>query len=87
SASFLSDKVVQLEAGSERQEVTADTIVINTGALSNQLPIPGLLESDHVYDSTGIQNLNEQPQHLGVLGAGPIGLEFASLYNKLGSQV
>lgn len=87
TASFLSDKVVQLEAGSERQEVTADTIVINTGAISNQLPIPGLLESDHVYDSTGIQNLGEQPQHLGVLGAGPIGLEFASLYNKLGSQV
>lgn len=86
-AQFVSDKLVQLQAGSDQQEVTADTIVINTGAVSNQLPIPGLLESQNVYDSTGIQNLAEQPKNLGVLGAGPIGLEFASLYNRLGSQV
>lgn len=51
-AQFVSNKVVQLQAGSDQQEVTADTIVINTGAVSNQLPIPGLLESHNVYDST-----------------------------------
>ncbi|MBJ6746610.1 FAD-containing oxidoreductase [Streptococcus sp. 121] len=86
-ARFVSDKVIQLQAGTDQQEVTADIIVINTGAVSNQLPIPGLLESQNVYDSTGIQNLSELPKNLGVLGAGPIGLEFASLYNRLGSKV
>ena len=86
-ASFLSNKVVQIQAGDDRQEITADTIVINTGAVSNILPIPGLLDTKHVYDSTGIQNLDHAPKRLGILGGGNIGLEFAGIYRQLGSQV
>ncbi|WP_373082138.1 FAD-containing oxidoreductase [Streptococcus sanguinis] len=86
-ANFLSNKVIEITAGDEKEELTAETIVINTGAVSNVLPIPGLTETEHVYDSTGIQNLKELPKRLGVLGGGNIGLEFAGLYNKLGSQV
>ena len=86
-AHFLSNKVIEITAGDEKEELTAETIVINTGAVSNVLPIPGLTETEHVYDSTGIQNLEELPKRLGVLGGGNIGLEFAGLYNKLGSQV
>ena len=86
-AHFLSNKVIEITAGDEKQELTAETIVINTGAVSNVLPIPGLTETEHVYDSTGIQNLKELPKRLGVLGGGNIGLEFAGLYNKMGSQV
>lgn len=86
-AHFLSNKVIGITAGDEKEELTAETIVINTGAVSNILPIPGLTETEHVYDSTGIQNLKELPKRLGVLGGGNIGLEFAGLYNKLGSQV
>ena len=86
-AHFLSNKVIEITAVDEKEELTAETIVINTGAVSNVLPIPGLTETEHVYDSTGIQNLKELPKRLGVLGGGNIGLEFAGLYNKLGSQV
>ena len=86
-AHFLSNKVIEITVGDEKEELTAETIVINTGAVSNVLPIPGLTETEHVYDSTGIQNLEELPKRLGVLGGGNIGLEFAGLYNKLGSQV
>ena len=86
-AHFLSNKVIEIVAGDEKEELTAATIVINTGAVSNVLPIPGLTETKNVYDSTGIQNLKELPKRLGVLGGGNIGLEFAGLYNKLGSQV
>ena len=86
-AHFLSNKVIEITAGDEKEQLTAETIVINTGAVSNVLPIPGLTETEHVYDSTGIQNLKELPKRLGVLGGGNIGLEFAGLYNKLGSQV
>ena len=39
------------------------------------------------YNSTEIQQLPTQPSTLGVIGAGPIGLEFASLYAKLGAKV
>jgi len=86
-AHFLSNKVIEITVGDEKEELTAETIVINTGAVSNVLPIPGLTETEHVYDSTGIQNLKELPKRLGILGGGNIGLEFAGLYNKLGSQV
>jgi len=86
-AHFLSNKVIEIQAGDEKQELTAETIVINTGAVSNVLPIPGLATSKNVFDSTGIQNLDKLPEKLGVLGGGNIGLEFAGLYNRLGSKV
>ena len=86
-AHFVSNKVIEIQAGDEKQELTAETIVINTGAVSNVLPIPGLSTSKNVFDSTGIQNLDKLPEKLGILGGGNIGLEFAGLYNKLGSKV
>lgn len=48
---------------------------------------PGLADSHHVVDSTGLLSVKEQPQRLAIIGGGNIGLEFASLYAKLGSQV
>ncbi|MTV96469.1 FAD-containing oxidoreductase, partial [Streptococcus pneumoniae] len=84
---FLSNKVIEIQAGDEKKELTAETIVINTGAVSNVLPIPGLATSKNIFDSTGIQSLDKLPENLGILGGGNIGLEFAGLYNKLGSKV
>ncbi|MGT2753918.1 FAD-containing oxidoreductase [Streptococcus ovis] len=86
-ARFVSNKVIEISAGDEIEELTAETIVINTGAVSNVFPIPGLLESKNVFDSTGIQQLETLPNRLGIIGGGNIGLEFASLYARLGSQV
>lgn len=86
-AQFVSNKVVAITNGDEREELTADVIIVNTGAVSNVLPIEGLTTTKHVYDSTGIQNLTTQPKRLGIIGGGNIGLEFAGLYAKLGSQV
>lgn len=86
-ARFVSNKVIDITQGDDHDELTADTIVINTGAVSNAFPIPGLLESKGVYDSTGIQTLSKQPSRLGIIGGGNIGLEFASLYAELGTQV
>ncbi|WP_308688940.1 FAD-containing oxidoreductase [uncultured Streptococcus sp.] len=86
-AHFLSNKIIEIVSGNQKQELTAENIVINTGAISNILPIPGLTTSKNVYDSTGIQNLDRLPKSLGILGGGNIGLEFAGLFNKLGSKV
>ena len=86
-AHFLSNKVIEIVSGNQKQELTAENIVINTGAISNILPIPGLTTTKNVYDSTGIQNLDRLPKSLGILGGGNIGLEFAGLFNKLGSKV
>ena len=49
--------------------------------------IPGIDTATGFYNSTEIQQLPTQPSTLGVIGAGPIGLEFASLYAKLGAKV
>ena len=87
TARFVSNKVIEIQAGDEKEELTAETIIINTGAVPTVLPIPGLAESKFAVDSTGIQRLENLPKRLGVLGGGPIGLEFAHLYNTLGSQV
>ena len=81
-AHFLSNKIIEIVAGDEKQELTAENIVINTGAISNVLPIPGLTTTKNVYDSTGIQNLSTLPKRLGILGGGNIGLEFAGLFNN-----
>lgn len=86
-AYFTGNKTIEIEQGSDRDTLTAETIVINTGAVSNAFPIPGLLDSKNVVDSTGIQNLEKTPEKLAVIGGGNIGLEFANLYANLGSQV
>ena len=86
TARFLSNKVIEIQAGDEKEELTAETIIINTGAVPTILPIPGLAESKFAVDSTGIQRLENLPKRLGVLGGGPIGLEFAHLYNTLGAK-
>ena len=86
-AYFTGNKTIEIEQGSDRDTLTAETIVINTGAVSNAFPIPGLLDSKNVVDSTGIQNLEKTPEKMAVIGGGNIGLEFANLYANLGSQV
>lgn len=86
-AKFLSDKVVELNVADELHEITAETIVINTGALAKMPEIDGLSDVENIYDSTSLQELREQPKTLGIIGAGNIGLEFASMYTQMGSEV
>ncbi len=86
-ARFIDNKVIEIVAGDDVKQITAETIIINTGAVSVVPPISGLAETPNVVDSTGIQQLEKRPERLGIIGAGNIGLEFAGLYNHLGSQV
>ncbi len=60
---------------------------INTGAQAVVPPIPGITTTPGVYDSTGLLNLKELPGHLGILGGGYIGVEFASMFANFGSKV
>jgi len=76
---------VRLDGGSER-ELTADVIVIDTG-LSAALPnIAGLDTVPHL-DNVSIMELERLPQHLLVLGGGYVGLEFAQMFRRFGSEV
>lgn len=60
--------------------------VIATGGTAAVPNIPGLAEAPYLTNST-VFNLTELPERLGVIGAGPIGLELAQAFQRLGAQV
>ena len=64
--------------------VTSDAIFVATGSVSASLPIPG---AELAVDSTAMLSLREIPRRICVIGAGVIGLEFASIYKSFGSEV
>ena len=61
-------------------------IIIATGSETKWLPVKGLGD-ERVVDSTGLLNLDVQPARLAIIGAGVIGMEFASVFNRFGSEV
>lgn len=68
------------------QILTTRAIIIATGARPIVPKISGL-ESVRYYTSDTIWSLNERPEHLVVLGGGPIGCELAQAFARLGCQV
>ena len=85
--SFASKNVVNIESNGENVQIEGEKIFINTGSTTIIPGIKGLKESNHVYTSTSIMELKELPKKLTILGAGYIGLEFASMYADFGSEV
>lgn len=68
------------------EDFTADNIIIATGSRSKTLPIPGH-DLDCVMDSTRLLSQDHVPESLTIIGGGVIGMEFASIFSQLGSQV
>ena len=66
---------------------TAPNIIIATGSETKWLPIEGIKADSRVVDSTGLLNLGTLPKHLCIIGAGVIGMEFASVFHRFGSEV
>lgn len=64
----------------------ADKIFINVGSRARVPPLPGLEEIEYLTNST-ILELETVPDHLVVIGGSYIGLEFAQMYRRFGSQV
>ena len=81
-ASFKDSKTVVADG----EEYTADNIIIATGSISKSLPIPGH-DAEFVMDSTDILSIDHIPESLTIIGGGVIGMEFASIFNGLGSKV
>ena len=67
-------------------DYTADNIIIATGSETKWLPITGC-DDPRVVDSTGLLNLDTLPKRLTIIGAGVIGMEFASVFHRFGSEV
>ena len=74
----------EVEAGGQR--IAARRFIIATGSRAALPPIPGLAVTPHLTNET-LFGLRELPRHLAVIGGGPIGLEMAQAFRRLGSQV
>jgi len=67
-------------------EIKARRFVVATGSVPAPPPIPGLEQTDYLTNET-IFELSKTPEHLIVVGAGPIGLEMAQAHRRLGAEV
>lgn len=86
-AKFLDNQTISVSVEDEIIELKAEKVIINTGSQAIIPKINGLDSTENIYDSTSLQNLREQAETLGIIGAGRIGLEFASLYAQMGTKV
>jgi pyruvate/2-oxoglutarate dehydrogenase complex dihydrolipoamide dehydrogenase (E3) component len=82
NAQFVSENQVSV-AG---QTYRGKNIVIATGSRPRQLHIPGI-ENINYLDNRGIFDIRKLPKNLLVIGGGPIGIEMAQAFRRLGSEV
>jgi pyruvate/2-oxoglutarate dehydrogenase complex dihydrolipoamide dehydrogenase (E3) component len=76
---------VRMNTGDNRL-LTAETIVINTGARPSPPTFQGA-DSISTLNSTSIMELDQVPSHLLIIGGGYVGLEFGQMFRRFGSQV
>jgi dihydrolipoamide dehydrogenase len=68
------------------KEVTAEHVILATGARSTPLPFAPF-DGQKIITSREAMNLPKQPKKIAIIGAGAIGCEFADFYNALGTEV
>ncbi|HAT1658528.1 TPA: mercuric reductase [Legionella pneumophila] len=88
---FIGPKMIEVILSSPRDNqktlhITADKIIINTGALPFIPPIMGL-DKVNYYTNDSLMNADSVPQHLLIMGGGYIGLEFAQMFRRFGAEI
>ncbi|WP_302145411.1 FAD-dependent oxidoreductase, partial [uncultured Megasphaera sp.] len=86
-ASFVDATHVEVKTKDGVLQLEGKQFVINTGATSVIPGIPGVKDSNKVYTSESMMDLDELPAKLTIVGGGYIGLEFAAMYANFGSKV
>jgi pyruvate/2-oxoglutarate dehydrogenase complex dihydrolipoamide dehydrogenase (E3) component len=81
-ARFVAPSAVEVDG----VRVEARRFVVATGSSPALPPVPGLAEAPHLTNET-VFDLTERPEHLIVLGRGPIGCELAQAQRRLGARV
>ncbi|MGB3455311.1 MAG: FAD-dependent oxidoreductase [Litorimonas sp.] len=71
---------------SDSHIVRAKRIVVAAGSRANVIPIPGMDTVDYLTNETIFQ-VDRLPEHLMIIGSGPIGLEMGQSFRRLGSDV
>ena len=87
-AAFTAPKTLEVKkADGTKETMTADAIIVATGSVNAQPPIPGLKENPNCIDSTGALSLEKLPKSMVVIGGGVIGLELACAYAAFGTKI
>ena len=88
TAKFTGEKQLEVtKADGSKETMIADAIIVATGSVNAQPPIPGLKENPNCIDSTGALSLEKLPQTMVVIGGGVIGLELACAYAAFGTKI
>ncbi|MFK7916414.1 MAG: dihydrolipoyl dehydrogenase [Pseudomonadales bacterium] len=80
------NKVEFTDHDGKSSTLAAKHVILAPGSVPVEIP-PTPLTDDVIVDSTGALNFDAVPKRLGVIGAGVIGLELGSVWNRLGSEV
>lgn len=64
----------------------ADNVILASGSVPVEIP-PAPLTDGLILDNAGALDIDETPEHLGIIGAGVIGLEMGSIWARCGSKV
>src|SRR6201981_2994385 len=78
--------VVKKKVAVNDTELAADHIFLNVGARAAIPPIPGLDQVPYLTNSS-MMDIDFLPTHLVILGGSYVGLEFAQMYRRFGSEV
>src|SRR5262249_8161723 len=81
-ATFVDERTVRVG----ERELSADRILIASGSRTAVPPDPGIEDVDWL-DHVSALELEQIPESLFVVGAGPVGLEFAQIFSRFGSRV
>ncbi len=85
-ASFRDSHTIEVASSNSARSLTSRYFVIATGSTPRTPEVPGW-ESANVLNNESIFELKQLPRHLVILGAGPIGIEMAQAFRRLGSEV
>jgi dihydrolipoamide dehydrogenase len=83
---LIGNNQVKLTQGEKTTIIEGNNIIIATG--STPFSIPNVeIDNKLIVDNEGALNIEETPKKLGIIGAGVIGLEMASVWGRLGSEI
>ncbi|MGA9421376.1 MAG: dihydrolipoyl dehydrogenase [Rhodanobacteraceae bacterium] len=79
-------KVEITAADGRKRTIEATNVILASGSVPIELPF-AKFDGKHIVDNAGALDFEATPKRLGVIGAGVIGLELGSVWNRLGSDV
>jgi len=80
------DRIEVTDAAGARSQIEAKALVLATGSRVGNLPVAPV-DDKVVLSSDSILSLDRVPESLLIIGAGAVGVEFASIYHSFGSKV